>query len=336
MTELPLQPIQSQQKSSIVDIIKAPAFRAIAALLLVIILGCIFNAENSFFSWGTHRDTYRAMSVQGILACGMTLVIITGGIDLAVGSILAVSAVSFAMGMFYFGLPAIVVVPACLLIGAACGAISGTLIAKAKMQPFIATLAMMVFARGLAKYITDNLKVTMYSEKTKAESLPGIFDFLNSKLFNDNIAVVTLIFLFCVLVSFVMLRVLKQGRYLYAIGGNEDASKLSGVPVAWMKVLAYTMSGLFCAIAGLCHAAEQEQGDPQAGESYELSAIAMVVIGGTSLNGGKGGIFLTLIGVLTIAYVEKILSLNAVGPDKKLMLTGLIIALAVLLQKNKK
>jgi ribose/xylose/arabinose/galactoside ABC-type transport system permease subunit len=137
-------------------------------------------------------------------------------------------------------------------------------------------------------------------------------------------------------ISWLLLSKLRYGRYVFAVGGNEEASKLSGVPVAWVKILAYGMSGLFSGVAGICQAIQELQGDPEAGISYELTAIAMVVIGGTSLRGGRGGIWLTLIGVLTIGYLEKILSINAVGEDKRLVLTGIIIVAAVLLQRTRR
>jgi ribose/xylose/arabinose/galactoside ABC-type transport system permease subunit len=148
--------------------------------------------------------------------------------------------------------------------------------------------------------------------------------------------VVTVIFIFCLIISYILLTKLRYGRYLYAIGGNEEAARLSGVPIVMSKLLAYSVSGFFCAVGGICQAAQELQGDPEAGNGYELSAISMVVIGGTSLAGGRGNMWLTLIGVLTIGYLEKILSINAVGEDKRLMLTGAIIVAAVLLQKTKK
>ena len=139
--------------------------------------------------------------------------------------------------------------------------------------------------------------------------------------------------LFCVLLCWVILVKLKVGRYIYAIGGNEEAARLSGVPVLSTKLLTYGLSGLFCAVAGICQAAQEFQGDPESGMTYELTAIAIVVIGGTNLMGGRGGIWLTLIGAMTIGYLEKILSINAVGEASRLMLTGIIIIGAVLFQK---
>lgn len=282
----------------------------------------------------------RAVSVYGILACGMTLVIISGGIDLSVGSILALTAVAFSLYSIHWGLPPYIAVVICLCLGVACGAVSGTLIANFSIQPFIATLAMMVFARGVAKWISGGQKIStavLQSDGSyKYVEVPPIFNFLNSKILGENISVVTVVFLVCLFISYILLVKLRPGRYFYAIGGNEAAARLSGVPVSVIKILAYSVSGLFCAVAGICQAAQELQGDPEAGVAYELSAIAMVVIGGTSLQGGRGGIWLTFIGVLTIGYLEKILSINAIGEDKRLMLTGAIIVAAVLFQKTRK
>jgi ribose transport system permease protein len=318
----------------------SPTIRALGALIIVFVIGLIFNADGAFLKWGTHRDMLRAVSVYGLLACGMTLVIITGGIDLSVGSILGISAVSFSLFCIHFSWPVYVAIIACLLIGLACGAASGLIISRFRIQPFIATLAMMVFARGLAKWISGGQKISTAVQQTdgtyKYVQVPDVFNFINSKILWDNISVVTIIFLVCLVICAVLLIKLRPGRYIYAIGGNEEAARLSGVPVNAIKILTYAMSGLFCAVAGICQASQELQGDPEAGFTYELSAIAMVVIGGTSLRGGRGGIWLTFLGVLTIGYLEKILSINAVGEDKRLMLTGVIIIAAVLLQKTKK
>lgn len=332
-----------------------PLVRALLALFLILFLGFMFSADSStsadggynyfsqdgaFYKWTTHRDMLRQVSVFGMLACGMTLVIITGGIDLSVGSILGLTAVVFSMLSIHKGLPAILVVPACMLLGAGMGAVSGSLIARFTLQPFIATLAMMVFARGLAKYVSGGQKISNYIQKedftTETLEMPRFFELLDQRILGDNITVVTIIFLLCGLVSWVVLSRLRVGRYLYAIGGNEEAARLSGVPVGRIKILAYALSGMFSAIAGICQAAQEYQGDPEAGATYELTAIAIVVIGGTSLMGGRGGVLLTLVGTLTIGYLDKILSINAVGEASRLMLTGAIIVGAVLLQRQRK
>jgi ribose transport system permease protein len=310
------------------------------ALGVIVGLGLIFNADDTFFQPGTHRDMLRQISVFGILACGMTVVIITAGIDLSVGSVLGLSAVAFAILTIHLQWPVWMAVPVTLLIGVACGATSGTLVSRFGVQPFIATLAMMVFARGLAKYISGGRKISTYvSDETggfEVLDLPTIFKYIDSRVIHGNVSVVTVIFLFCLGLSWLLLSRLRAGRYIYAVGGNEEAARLSGVPVGWTKVLAYSLSGLFAAVAGICQAAQERQGDPEAGATYELTAIAIVVIGGTSLMGGRGGVLLTLFGALTIGYLEKILSINAVGEASRLMLTGVIIVGAVLLQRSRK
>ncbi len=319
-------------------ILALPLFRALFALMIILCLGAIFHAEGSFFRWETHRDMLRHISRYGILACGMTLVIITGGIDLAVGSVLGLVAVTSALFMIHWGWNPLIAVPLCLLVGTVCGMTSGTLISRFRVQPFIATLAMMVFARGVAKYISGGRKISQGMQTEDGFvylDFPRFFEFLNARILGDNVAVVTLVFLGCALVAGLLLARFRPGRYMYAVGGNEEAARLSGVPVAFTKTLAYAMSGLFAAIAGICQAAQETQGDPEAGGSYELTAIAIVVIGGTNLMGGRGSMALTLVGALTIGYLEKILSLNAVGEAGRLMLTGFIIVAAVLFQRGR-
>ncbi len=280
----------------------------------------------------------RQVSVFGILACGMTIVIVTAGIDLSVGSILGLTAVLFALLTIHLGMSPAVSILACLAVGAACGLVSGSIIARFNVQPFIATLAMMVFARGVAKLISGGEKISTAVQQPDGTyqyaEVPGVFNTISSRILHGELAVVTLVLLACLVISWIVLAKLRWGRYLYAIGGNEEAARLSGIPVAAMKMLAYALCGLFCAVAGICQAAQELQGDPEAGATYELTAIAMVVIGGTSLRGGRGSIWATLLGILTIGYLEKILSINAVGEETRLMLTGIIIVGAVLLQRR--
>jgi ribose transport system permease protein len=319
--------------------LETPWVRALLALALVILVGFVFNADGAFLRWSTHRDMLRQISVYGILACGMTLVIITGGIDLAVGSVLGLSAVLFARLTLVGGHGAVVAIAAVLAAGLGAGLASGGLVARFKVQPFIATLAMMVFARGLAKWSSGGQKISQAVQAPDGSfsyvDLPRVFDVLGSRVLGGNVAVVTLVFAACLALSWVVLAKLRYGRYLYATGGNEEAARLSGVPVARAKLVAYGLSGLFAAVAGICQAAQELQGDPEAGISYELTAIAIAVIGGNSLAGGRGGVGLTLLGALTIGYLEKILSINSVGESSRLMLTGGIIVAAVLLQRRR-
>lgn len=318
---------------------RTPVARALLALLLMVAIGCLFNAEGAFFRWSIHRDMLRQVSVFGILACGMTVVIITAGIDLSVSSVLALAAVLFAWLLLPLGMPALLAIPLVLVAGTALGSVSGVLVARMRIQPFIVTLAMMVFARGLAKVVSGGRKITNYVQEADGTSrvvdLPHVFDLIDSRALGGNISIVTLIFLACVAVTWVVLSRLRLGRHIFAVGGNKEAARLSGVPVQKTLVAAYAISGFFAAIAGICQAAQETHGDPETGMAYELDAIAMVVIGGTTLAGGKGSVILTLIGVLTIGYLQKILSLNAAPEATRLMLTGAIIICAVLFQRGK-
>jgi ribose transport system permease protein len=316
-----------------------PVARALAALVLILVFGCIFHQEGAFFRWSTHRDMLREISVYGMLACGMTLVILSGGIDLAVSSVLALAAVSFTIFTIRWGYGAGLAIALALAVGTLCGTMSGALIASLGIQPFIVTLATMVFARGLAKHISLGKKVTAYIPGADGAGAvtarPPIFDAIDTKILGDNVSIVTLIFLACVAVTAVILSRLRLGRHLYAVGGNAEAARLSGVPTRTVLVAAYALSGLFAGVAGICQAAQETHGDPETAMGYELDAIAMVVIGGTSLSGGRGGAGLTLIGVLTIGYLRKILSINAFSTETRLMLTGAIIIVAVLLQRDR-
>ena len=308
-------------------------------MLFVFALGLIFHADGAFHKWSTHRDALRQASVFGILACGMTVVIISAGIDLSVGSVLGLVAVTFSVFSIHWGWSPWIAIPVCLAVGLACGALSGGLVARFGVQPFIVTLAMMVFARGLAKTVSGGMKVSTAVQQADGSyefvGVPSIFQAIDSRLLHGNISVVSVIFLICVLVTWVVLSRLRWGRYVYAVGGNEEAARLSGVPVLGVKIGVYALAGLFSAVAGICQAAQEQQGDPEAGLTYELSAIAIVVIGGTNLMGGQGGVLLTLLGTLIIGYLEKILSINAVPEANRLMLTGAIIIAAVLLQRWK-
>jgi ribose transport system permease protein len=317
--------------------LRGPLARAVFALLLVLSLGIVFPAEGAFYRSGTHFGALRQMSVHGILAVGLLPVILTGGIDLAVGSMLGLVAVVVAKLVMHLGFSGPMGVLAGIAVGAACGAVSGSLVSFARVQPFVATLAMMVFARGLAKTVSGGMKVATAvagpDGVMRYVEVPALFRALDAQLAGGGIAVVTLVFLLMAAIVGSLCGFHRLGRYWLAVGGNEEAARLSGVPVAAAKIAAYAWCGICAAIAGICHAAEEQQGDPEAGTTYELTAIAMVVMGGTSLAGGRGGVGLTLLGVLTIGYLDKILSINAVPEASRLMLTGVIVVLAVLAQK---
>ena len=316
---------------------RSPVPRAVAALAAMLLIGCLFHNQGAFFEWGTHRAVLREIAVTGILACGMTLAIVSGGIDLSVGSVLALAAVTSSVLSMHWGWPAGLVLAATLAVGLAAGAISGALVGHLRVQPFIATLAMMVFARGLAKIVSGGRKVAPPPVQELGASVPPseLFALIDARILGGHLSAVTVVFLACVAITALVLSRLRLGRHLYAVGGNFEAARLSGVPARRVVLAAYALSGAFAALAGICQAGQETHGDPETGIGYELDAIAMVVIGGTSLAGGRGGVGLTLIGALTIGYLQKILSINAFSTEARLMLTGIIIVAAVLFQRRR-
>ena len=302
---------------------------AFAALALILLIGCVFNAGGVFFRPAVHADAFWQIAGFGILACGMTIVILSGGIDLSVGSVVALCGIVFAITSMQRDWHPLAAIGVSVLVGGLCGLANGCMVAFLRLQPFIATLAMMAFARGLAK--SDHLS---HGVKIQRMPPPPVVDALNAKLhlWGADLSVGAFVFLACFAATLVLLQRLRFGRYVYAIGDNAEAAWLSGVPVRRTLVLAYTACGLLAGIAGVLFAGMARQGDPDGGVGYELTAIAMVVVGGTSLAGGRGGVTLTLLGALTIGYLRKILDLNGVSTPAQLMITGGIIVLAVLFQ----
>ena len=309
-----------------------PILFALGALFLILLFGAIFNADGTFFTAYTHSSTLGQLAPFLILACGMTVVILTGGIDLSVGSLVALAAVVTAKTAVLHHWPAPLAIAAGIASGAAAGALSGSAIAYLRLQPCVATLAMMAFARGVAKWLTNNAKVGMNDPPPLIEALDGrlrLFDAFDHPL--DLFP--ALAFLAAVLI---LLRLTPAGVAIYATGDNEEAARYAGLPVRRTKLLAYTLSGALAGLAGVIVAAREHQGNPDGAVGYELTAIAMVVVGGTPLSGGRGGVGLTLLGVLTIGYLDKILSINAVSEAGRLMLTGAIIVIAVLAQGRRR
>lgn len=320
------------------------SFRGIAALVAVFLLGVFFTPRD----FNTGLSLFLKPQVQsgilfeyaeyGILATGMTLVILTGGIDLSVGSVLGFAATLFSLLVIKFGWDPFSAFLVTLLAGGVAGIISGSLISKFRMQPFVATLAMMVAARGAAKWISGGIKIQPGTDSTYAyqSGTPEFFSWMTRKLSLTGLQPITLMFLVTILIMLFVVRYTRFGRHLYAIGGNEEAARLSGLNVGMSKMAAYVLCGGLAAMAGVANACRLELGNPESGATYELDAIAAVVIGGTSLMGGRGGMFFTLIGVLIIAYIDKILSLNNVEPALRLLAKGGIIVAAVLIQQRRR
>lgn len=312
--------------------------RAILALLFVYLIGIFFAP--SFFTPAGQTGLVRELSRFGILAAGMTLVIITGGIDLSVGSVLGLNAVLFSIFIIRMGIPWPIAIVMCLILGGLVGLVNGVFVTSFGIQPFVATMAMMVGARGLAKLVSNQEKISTFFMNIKGEwitvPMPKIFLWLDGSLQGTSIPIIFLILLFFIGIIWFITARTPFGRYLYAIGGNEEASRLAGVRVNINKIGAYVICGMTAAMAGVCQAAAERQGDPESGQTYELSAIAMVVIGGTTLSGGQGGVKYTLLGAFIIGCIDKILSLRGVSEAGRLMATGVIIIGAVLIQFRKK
>jgi len=221
---------------------------------MVIALGIVFNADGAFFSWGTHRDMLRQVSVIGILACGMTVVIIAGGIDLSVGSILGLSAVLFSLFTIHAGWNPFIAAGVTLFAGLFCGAVSGYLTGRFRIQPFISTLAMMVFARGLAKWVSGGQKISTAVQMSDGTyqyvPVPPVFDMLSARIAGGHVAVVTIVLAASLLLCGLFLSRIRWGRHMYALGGNEEAARYAGIPVRGTTVLAMPSAGSSAASRG--------------------------------------------------------------------------------------
>jgi ribose transport system permease protein len=290
-------------------------------LIGLVALGVIFSfSTTAFLSVRNLLNVLDQVTVLGILSIGMTAVIILGGIDLSVGSVLAFSMMIMGWLSHDCNLPIILSVVAALVIGGLCGWVNGALVTRAKLPPFIATLSMMTIARGLANIITDGRQIVGY---------PDWFDsFATTRYFGFLSLTVTLAVLL-VIASWIFLRYRAAGRSLYAIGGSAEVARLAGIRVRQVTSWVYVASGLLSGLAGIVLASRLDSSQPSAGLGYELDAIAAVVIGGASLSGGVGGIGGTVVGVLIIGVLHNGLNLTGVSPFIQQVVIGVVIALAV-------
>jgi ribose transport system permease protein len=314
--------------------VKLRQLQAFLGLIVVFLLACVFSpvrrGEIIFLNFGNLTDILRQISEKGIMAVGMTFVILAGGIDLSVGSVLAFAATLSAVVLMQGGYGTLETIIVVLIAGLLIGAVNGLVITLGRIQSFIVTLAMMSAARGVARLVSGGSGVSIgYG----AGGAPESFAVLGGKL-GTLVPVPALIFLATVAVAWVVLNKTRFGRYVHATGSNETASRLSGVSVGWVKLGVFSISGLLAALAGIIHCAQLEQGNPNDGVAYELDAIAAVVIGGTTLSGGTGTVVGTLVGTLIIGIINNILGLNNVDANVQLLLKGVIIVGAVLLQRK--
>ncbi len=296
---------------------------------LVLLIGIVSILNPAFLSSKNILNILRQTSVNAIIAAGMTFVILTGGIDLSVGSILAISSAVCA-SLMVSGQNMILAVIIAIVIGGVAGALNGFVIAKAKLQPFIATLATMTILRGVTMVFTDGKPITLGS----GELAISFSKIGGGTIFGIPTPVIIMIVVFAV--SAYILSQTKMGRYTYALGSNEEATKLSGLNTDKIKIWVYTISGILAAVAGIILTSRLYSAQPTAGDGYELDAIAAVVLGGTSLTGGKGRISGTIIGALIIGVLSNALNMLDVSSYYQMMIKGIVILIAVLLDRKNK
>ena len=309
-----------------------PSFIALVAL---VVAASIFSpiapdGARIFFQIGNLTDVLRQVSLIGIISLGMTLVILTGGIDLSVGSVLALSTALVARGLTLTGIsasPALQMPAAMALAIGACGVVgilNGLVVGRLRVQPFIATLATMIGVRGFAKWLTGNENIDIGFGQDVAARFADIF---------REKAVVIGSYLGAAAIFWVLLSRTVFGRHVRAIGDNPTAAVYAGLPILRTQLWVYALAGLLAGVSGVLYAAENHQGNPNAGVAYELDAIAAVVIGGTRLSGGQGSIAGTIIGTLIMGVLTNMLRLNNVDSNVEMMIKALIIVLAVGVQR---
>ncbi|MEL6114817.1 ribose ABC transporter permease [Photobacterium sp. SP02] len=301
--------------------------KSLIALIFLIVVVSFLNPN--FFTADNILNILRQTSVNAIIAVGMTLVILTAGIDLSVGSVLALCG-AFAASLIAIEVPVLIAVPTALLAGAALGAISGIIIAKGKVQAFIATLVTMTLLRGVTMVYTDGRPVsTGFTDTADAFAWFG-----TGYVLGIPVPVWLMVVVFAAV--WYLLNHTRFGRYVYALGGNESATRLSGINVDRVKIGVYAICGLLAALAGIIVTSRLSSAQPTAGMGYELDAIAAVVLGGTSLMGGKGRIMGTLIGALIIGFLNNALNLLDVSSYYQMIAKAVVILLAVLVDNKNK
>ncbi|MDB5765238.1 MAG: hypothetical protein JWQ61_52 [Collimonas fungivorans] len=291
---------------------------------LVVVCLAMVVASDAFLSVDNLVNIGRQVSINAIIAVGMTCVILSGGIDLSVGSVMALSG-TLTAGLMVAGLPAPLAILLGLAAGLACGIANGFFVAYSKMPPIIVTLATMGIARGLALIYTGGYPI---------DGLPDWFEiFGRGHVLGLQMPIVVMLLVFAM--AYVLLDRTAIGRYIYAIGGNEQATRLSGIRVSRYKLLVYAISGFTASIAGLVLTSRLMSGQPNAGISFELDAIAAVVMGGTSIAGGRGSIIGTLIGALMLGVLNNGLNMMGVSPYLQNVVKGAIILLAIYISRER-
>lgn len=303
------------------NLLRSDAAQRLLAFAGLIIMFIIFSlASPNFFQWSNIKGILLATAVNGILALGVTFVIITAGIDLSVGTVMTLSAVMTGVFITNLGFPIPIGIIGGLLTGGLAGLVNGTVIAKMRIPPFVATLGMLYIAKGLSLVISG-LK-PIYFTDTPAFTKISMGDLA-------GVPSAVLIFFLAALIAHLILTKTVLGRYTFALGSNEEATRLSGVNVDRWKIAVYTLAGIFSGLAGVVIAARLNSAQPALGAGYELEAIAAVVIGGTSLSGGEGNIMGTVIGAFVISVLTNGLRILSIPQEWQIVVTGAIVILAV-------
>ncbi len=304
-------------------------YALVGVVILLLIAGTILKGD-AFLSKDNFFNVLRQGSVVGVLAIGMTFVIATAGIDLSVGSMVAATAIAGGWLMshahFLGGHPSLLFVVGTIAFGVALGAVNGVAIAYGKVVPFIATLAMLLIARGLALWISGKTPISLFD-------LAFLRWFGTGEVLTIPSAII--VFIAVAVVGWVLLNRTPYGRYIVAVGGNTEAARIAGVKVNWNIFTVYVLSGICAGIAAILLCGRLASASPVSGQLYELDAIAAVVIGGTSLAGGRATIVGTVLGVITFALVFNLLTLMDLAVEIQQVTKGLIILAAVLLQRRR-
>ena len=300
-----------------------PIFLPLVGFVLVFII--MVAVTDNFLTYSNLSNIGRQVSINAIIAVGMTFAILTGGIDLAVGSVMALSGTIMA-GLMAGGIPMSAAILVGLALGLVLGGINGALIAYAKMPPFIVTLAMMTIARGLALIYTGGYPIA---------GLDQAFAFFGrGDVFGIETPIIITIIIY--VIAYIVLNHTPFGRHVYATGGNYEASRLSGIKVNRILFLIYAISGLTSALAGVIITSRLMSGQPNAGVAFEMDAIAAVVLGGAAMSGGKGTIIGTLVGALLLGVLNNGLNLIGINPYVQNVIKGIIILIAVYVSTEKK
>ena len=316
---------ESKSKKSL---FRSDAMQRVMAFGALILLFIVFSIASPFFrTFDNFVGILLATAVNGVLALGVTFVIITGGIDLSVGTVMTFSAVMTGVFITNWGMPVPLGILAGLLAGTLAGLVNGTVISRMKIPPFIATLGMLYITKGLSLVISELSPIYFNDTPIFREMAMG--SILGRIIPGFEVPNAVLIMFGAAIVANLILTRTILGRYTFALGSNEEATRLSGVNVAAWKTAVYTLCGLFAGLAGVLIAARLNSAQPALGAGYELDAIAAVVIGGTSLSGGEGSILGTIIGAFIISTLTNGLRILSVPQEWQIVITGCIVILAV-------